>query len=193
MNLGPAEIDLEKSRPLFFIKPSILHEPVLQDVIKIKDTYKELCEVCEDIACFYGESILVVILCIGGGVIVISYFILLSFFKQIEMFPVMFVNDTMFISWATLQLIVFTSYVSLILKESKRTPIIINSLMSQCVVHDKVEKELLNFLRELAFRKIKFTACEIIPIDRSFLATAAGTVATYLIILIQFRMSTPSE
>ncbi|XP_044577947.1 putative gustatory receptor 28a isoform X2 [Cotesia glomerata] len=58
---------------------------------------------------------------------------------------------------------------------------------------DKVEKELLKFLRDLSFRKIKFTAYEIISLDRSILANLAGTVATYLIILIQFRVSAPPE
>ncbi|KAH0550717.1 putative gustatory receptor 28b [Cotesia glomerata] len=193
MKLGPTEVDLEKSRPLFIVKPSILYERVLHEVMNIKHAYKELCEICEDIACFYGESVLVVIMFNGGGVIILSYFVILSFFEQIELLPIMCLNDIVFILWVALQLIVLTTYVSLTLEESKRTPIIINSLMNKSVVHEKVEKELLNFLRELTFRKVKFTACEIISIDRSFLATAAGTVATYLIILIQFHMSTPSE
>ncbi|CAD6237026.1 GSCOCT00014140001.2-RA-CDS [Cotesia congregata] len=176
MKLGPAEVDLEKSRPMFFIKPSILYERILHEVINIKHTYKDLCEICEDIACFYGESVLVVIMFNGSGVIVLSYFILLSFYGQIELPLIMCFNESVFILWTVFQLIALTTYVSLILKEVSSThskKFCVVTSKNFVMVHEKVEKELVNFLRELTFRKIKFTACEIISIDRSFLASVS--------------------
>lgn len=79
--------------------------------------------------------------------------------------------------------------------QSKETANIINVLMDQCAMDEKVEKEVINlfissniimininlrrnfqfvkFLRHLLFRMVKFTACDIISLDRKLLATVS--------------------
>ncbi|KAH0550715.1 hypothetical protein KQX54_020602 [Cotesia glomerata] len=164
--LGSLKENSELPQRLFITKLSFLHESVICDVINLKHAYNNLCEICRVVADFYGLIILGVILHNGAGVCVL---------------------------WMMFQIVVFTTYVDKTIDQSKKTASIINALIRQNRMDDKVEKELLKFLRDLSFRKIKFTAYEIISLDRSILANLAGTVATYLIILIQFRVSAPPE
>ncbi|XP_074115941.1 putative gustatory receptor 28b [Cotesia typhae] len=53
----------------------------------------------------------------------------------------------------------------------------------------KIEHQLLEFSKDLLHQKMEFTACGIISLDNSLLFAVSGTIVTYLIILIQFRIN----
>ncbi|XP_044577946.1 putative gustatory receptor 28a isoform X1 [Cotesia glomerata] len=191
--LGSLKENSELPQRLFITKLSFLHESVICDVINLKHAYNNLCEICRVVADFYGLIILGVILHNGAVIILILYFTLLRFFSTEEIVFLKIISQGVCVLWMMFQIVVFTTYVDKTIDQSKKTASIINALIRQNRMDDKVEKELLKFLRDLSFRKIKFTAYEIISLDRSILANLAGTVATYLIILIQFRVSAPPE
>ncbi|CAD6237032.1 GSCOCT00014139001.2-RA-CDS, partial [Cotesia congregata] len=189
--LGSLKENSELSQRLFITKLSFLYESVIFDVMNLKHAYNNLYEICKVVADFYGLIILGVILHNGTVTIFILYFTLLRFFNSKDFIFIKFMSHGICVLWMMFQIVVFTTYVDKTIEQSKKTANIINALIRQNRMDDKVEKELLKFLRDLSFRKIKFTAYEIISLDRSILATLAGTVATYLIILIQFRVSAP--
>ncbi|KAG8035029.1 hypothetical protein G9C98_005452, partial [Cotesia typhae] len=188
--LGSLKENSELPQRLFIAKLSFLHESVIFDVMNLKHAYNNLCEICRVVADFYGLIFLGIILHNGAVTIFILYFTLLRFFKTKDIVFIKMISHAVCVLWMLFQIVVFTTYVDKTINQSKKTANIINTLIRQNRMDDKVEKELLKFLRDLSFRKIKFTAHEIISLDRSILATLAGTVATYLIILIQFRVST---
>ncbi|XP_044577951.1 gustatory and pheromone receptor 32a-like [Cotesia glomerata] len=192
VKLGEIKVNSEGLEPVSATRISFLRESVLYDVVNIKDNYNKLCDICNDISDFYGLPFLKVMMYHGTSTILILYFMLVAYYESKEFHLLLFIKDVGFVLWMVFQIIILTTFVNKTIDKSEETPNIINTLMSRCVMHEKVEKELINFLRELSFRKVKFTAWGIISIDRSLLATIAGTTATYLIILIQFRASTPN-
>ncbi|XP_057334108.1 uncharacterized protein LOC130673184 isoform X2 [Microplitis mediator] len=157
------------------------------DVKNIKCAYVKLCEICGDIADFYGLPILIAITYIGGSSILISYFFMLLFSETIQIDYIVCLCQGMRLLWMALLILMLTTYVTKTINQSNETANIINVLMDRCAMDEKVEKEFVKFLRHLLFRMVKFTACDIISLDCRLLATIAGTVVTYIIILIQFR------
>ncbi|CAD6237023.1 GSCOCT00013863001.3-RA-CDS [Cotesia congregata] len=171
VKLGEIKANPEASEPLFTTKLVFLRESVLYDVINMKDTYNKLCDICNNISDFYGLSFLKVFMYHGTSTILILYFMLVAYYESKDFHLLLFIKDIVFVLWMVFQIVILTTYVNKTINKSEETPNIINTLMSRCAMHEKVEKELINFLRELSFRKVKFTAWGIISIDRSLLAT----------------------
>ncbi|KXJ72947.1 hypothetical protein RP20_CCG016867 [Aedes albopictus] len=70
--------------------------------------------------------------------------------------------------------------------ESRRTMTIVCNLMRTC--KDSLTKERLeNFWRQLVDNNSVFTACGLCTIDRHIITSYCGAIATYLVILIQFK------
>ncbi|XP_062553970.1 gustatory receptor for sugar taste 43a isoform X4 [Armigeres subalbatus] len=70
--------------------------------------------------------------------------------------------------------------------ESRRTMTIVCNLMRIC--KDPLTKERLeNFWRQLVDNNSVFTACGLCTIDRHIITSYCGAIATYLVILIQFK------
>ncbi|XP_053592834.1 putative gustatory receptor 28b [Microplitis demolitor] len=88
---------------------------------------------------------------------------------------------------------VMTSFITEIRKQIKKTARIINLLVDRFSADEKIRKKLEKFSNDLWHLTIDFTACDIIPLDRTLLAIITGTIATYLVIAVQFRVSSPSD
>ncbi|XP_039438223.1 gustatory receptor for sugar taste 43a isoform X4 [Culex pipiens pallens] len=70
--------------------------------------------------------------------------------------------------------------------ESRRTMAIVCNLMRTC--QESVAKERLeSFWRQLVGNNSMFTACGLCSIDRHIITSYCGAIATYLVILIQFK------
>ncbi|XP_057334107.1 uncharacterized protein LOC130673184 isoform X1 [Microplitis mediator] len=187
IKLSDTKSHLNQSQILFVSKNLLLRDSVHYDVKNIKCAYVKLCEICGDIADFYGLPILIAITYIGGSSILISYFFMLLFSETIQIDYIVCLCQGMRLLWMALLILMLTTYVTKTINQSNETANIINVLMDRCAMDEKVEKEFVKFLRHLLFRMVKFTACDIISLDCRLLATIAGTVVTYIIILIQFR------
>ncbi|XP_074110674.1 putative gustatory receptor 28a [Cotesia typhae] len=182
------EVELIITKPSFIALPPHLHRSVLVDVISIRQAYNKLCNICNKTADFYGVPLLFTL--IYNSILFMNalYIGIIAHIGMNEPLLIEEIIQGVIVVWFVTQFVILTSYVSKIINQSEETPIIINALMSRCTFDVKIERELLNFLHELSFRKVKFTSCDIISIDRSFLATITDKVVIYLIILIQFRI-----
>ncbi|XP_053599155.1 putative gustatory receptor 28b isoform X2 [Microplitis demolitor] len=96
------------------------------------------------------------------------------------------------IVWPPLILMTLTTFVVRVIKQSQKTANIINLLMDRCNMDPKIKEQLAKFSSDLLHLKVGFTACDIVPLDRTLVAIISGTVVTYLIIFIQFRTSAPN-
>ncbi|XP_057318622.1 putative gustatory receptor 28a isoform X2 [Microplitis mediator] len=174
------------------LKMPLLNELVIHKITDIKSAYVELSEIGQKITDFYGLFCLMAIKFIGTASIFVTYFLMMFFLGAIVLSTMVWLTNGIWLLWMTFQIIVFTTYVTRTMKQSNNTGKIINKFMDQSTMDEKVEKEMVKFLRNLPYLKIEFTACDVISIDRTLIGTFVGTIATYLIILIQFRLSPPS-
>ncbi|XP_008550590.1 putative gustatory receptor 28b [Microplitis demolitor] len=125
------------------------------EIESIKYAYIELCEMCDDIAEFYGLPVLISI-----------------------------------IHYVTINIIRF---VTATIKQSKKTVKLTNSLLNKYAVDKETEKQLTKFSSDILHSKVEFTACDIIPLDLTLLSMITGTIASYLVIVVQFRINSPSN
>ncbi|XP_044585335.1 uncharacterized protein LOC123265604 isoform X2 [Cotesia glomerata] len=83
---------------------------------------------------------------------------------------------------------VFTSSTTEMKKQNRKLARTICSLVDQSTLDDKVVEKLSCFSSELSELEIVLTACDIIPLNRSLLGIATGTVTIYLAISLQFAL-----
>ncbi|XP_008559511.1 uncharacterized protein LOC103579770 [Microplitis demolitor] len=79
------------------------------------------------------------------------------------------------------------------MKQSKKLGRTINLLTDQNPMDERIKTKLSKFSSDLRSLKIEITACDIIPLDRTLLGIITGTIATYLIISIQFALNMPKD
>ncbi|XP_057318623.1 putative gustatory receptor 28b isoform X3 [Microplitis mediator] len=168
-------------------RTTLFRGSLIHDINNIKYAYIKLCEICEALGDFFGFSVLTVLIFVGAGSVFVAYFGILPYFEKQN--PGIGLIETIPTFWMNFSIFMLSTYVNKIIKQSTETPTIINLLMDGCTIDENVEKELVKFVRDLLYLKVGFTACDIISLDRTLIGTIVGTVATYLIILIQFRPS----
>ncbi|XP_032591702.2 putative gustatory receptor 28b [Drosophila grimshawi] len=78
------------------------------------------------------------------------------------------------------------------IKKSEKTGPIVHSLLNKAKSAE-VRRKLQQFSMQLMHLKINFTAAGLFNIDRSLYFTISGALTTYLIILLQFTTSSPSN
>ncbi|XP_057318224.1 uncharacterized protein LOC130663141 isoform X2 [Microplitis mediator] len=148
-------------------KISLSRQSVLDDIDNIKRAYVELCEMCEDIGNFYGISILIVVTITSLKSIYNLYYMFLVLIDLREVDIIMILSGIHLI-WDNFLFATLTTSVT------------------------KTIKQLAKFSSNLWHLTVEFTACDILPLDRTLLAIVNGTIATYLVIAVQFRVSSPS-
>ncbi|CAD6237025.1 GSCOCT00014143001.2-RA-CDS, partial [Cotesia congregata] len=172
MKLGNIEEDSKLSPAFSLQRLAAQRRPALHDVVNIRHTYHKLCEICEDVSEFYGFTILAGMAHNGILVtLIVSYFLLVFFMGMIKLDLISCFTYGVIVVWFAFQTTVLTSYVTRTIIQIEKTANVINKLIRQCAMDEKVEKELINFRCELAFQKVKFTAWGIFSLDRSFLAS----------------------
>ncbi|CAD6232022.1 GSCOCT00013859001.3-RA-CDS, partial [Cotesia congregata] len=165
---------------------SLLTELAIFEIRTIKFAFIELCEICQDSADFYGLPILISIIHYVLISIIRLYFVILALLQIKESNNMLYVCAVVVNGSIIFLLVVLTSTVTKTTKESNKTGKVINLLMDQCSMDQKIEQRLAKFSSDILHLKIEFTAYDVIPLDRRLLAMIVGTVATYLVIVIQF-------
>ncbi|KAH0555502.1 hypothetical protein KQX54_019521 [Cotesia glomerata] len=153
-----------------------------------KKAYIELCEMCEMITDFYGIPILIAIFSFSVRALFTVYILILSIVKS-QFFIISWYLLTIRIIFAIFLFTTLTCSVTTIAKQNKRLALTINHQTDLPEIDEKVEKNLLKFASDLRHLKIEVTACNIIPLDRTLLSIVTGTIATYLVIGVQFALS----
>ncbi|XP_057320355.1 putative gustatory receptor 28b [Microplitis mediator] len=164
------------------------HESVIDDINKIKFAYLKLSDMCEDTETFYGLSILISIFILAVKSIFMLYQIILISLHVHAIDD----NTYLFIIFLLRNVslyMILTTNVTKIMKQNKDTSKIINLLRDRYSMDERIEKKLTKFSVNLLHLRVEFTACDIIPLDRTLLAIITGTTATYLIIVVQFYIN----
>ncbi|XP_067005900.1 gustatory receptor for sugar taste 43a-like [Anabrus simplex] len=72
--------------------------------------------------------------------------------------------------------------------EARRTGTLVAQLLNNC--HDSsIKKQLETFALQLIHQRVEFSACGFYTLNFPLIASIAGSVTTYLVILIQFQAS----
>ncbi|XP_057324857.1 putative gustatory receptor 28b [Microplitis mediator] len=186
-------IDVARIHILSSIQTPLSYEQLLlYDINDIIYAYVELCEICDNLKNFYGFPILVITLFFSAGGVFILYFIILVLISIIPFSNQVYMNLTL-VSWITFSLIALTSSVTKTIEQSQKTVKLVNLLMLRPFTNHKIKEQLAQFSSVISHLKVKFTACDIMPLDRSLLAIISSTIATYLVIAVQFRMGSPAD
>ncbi|KAG8035030.1 hypothetical protein G9C98_005453, partial [Cotesia typhae] len=183
--MGDFGSDSIRKPTLLLVNVSILRDSICQNIDIIKSAYVELCDICEQITHFFGIPILVSIMYFSQGGIYILYDIIKSSLKEKPAKPIHYSIMLIYFVWIVVLFLVLTSSVSRTTSESKKTGKIISLLTDRCPMNPKVKEQMAKFSNDLLHFDVKFSACGIVPLDRTLLGTIMGTVATYLVIVIQ--------
>jgi hypothetical protein len=94
-----------------------------------------------------------------------------------------------FLVWATLnlfKLIAVTASCHGASEQANHTAVLVHKLLVGLSLYPETTAELQLFSQQLLHRKVRFSACGFFPIDFTLLYSMAGSVTTYLIILLQY-------
>ncbi|XP_044585323.1 uncharacterized protein LOC123265596 [Cotesia glomerata] len=174
LKLGTTESKISDSREL-----------ILEDLTSLKRAYAEICKGCDEIVNFYGISILIVSSVMSIRLVRILYYTIV---KTIYL-PI--VDVTLFIVglslWEYIYIfIILTTAVTKVIEQNKKTSRILNLLRDRFDMDEEIFKKVLKFSSHLPFLTVDFTCWGIIPLDRTLLTMISSTIATYLVISIQF-------
>ncbi|XP_057320423.1 uncharacterized protein LOC130664498 [Microplitis mediator] len=165
---------------------------VSNDIDNLKYAFIELCEMSQDISDFYGIPILISIFCFAVRTIFTVYLIMLSLFK-IQNLTIVWQVDGTRMTWIVFLFIVLTSSVTKIMKQNRKLGKTLNLLTDQHSMDEKIKTKLSKFSSDLWYLKFELTACDIISLDRTILGIITGTIATYLVIGVQFALNESSD
>ncbi|XP_057321501.1 uncharacterized protein LOC130665213 [Microplitis mediator] len=163
-------------------KISLSRESVIDDIDVIKRAYVELCGMCEDIGDFYGLPILIIIISLCVRSILNLYNTILVLINIQKAGTIMY-QYGISLSRIIFLFMVMTSFITEIMKQIKKTARIINLLIDRYSADEKIRKKLEKFSRDLWHLTIDFTACDIIPLDRTLLAIV-NIVTTFKVIML---------
>ncbi|XP_057320420.1 putative gustatory receptor 28b [Microplitis mediator] len=169
-------------------KISLSRATVLDDIGSIKRAYVELCEMSDDTASFYGIPMLIVVIVYSIKSIFNLYYIILILI-QVQEIDLRMYQYGLFLIRNIFLFTLLTTNVTKIIKQNKKTARIINLLIDRYAADVIIKKKLTKFSNDLWHLTVEFTAYDIIPLDRTLLAVISGTIATYLVIAVQFRVS----
>ncbi|XP_077285460.1 putative gustatory receptor 28b [Arctopsyche grandis] len=187
-------INLKNSKinVIFTRNPPDVIEYRIYIFIKIYDC---LCQSADIINKYYTKCILVVMGISFVSIVFNIFYILNELVWLLKNSPT--IEDVSFLMFSLHQ--TFTSIVNIMCTvtmcndceiEAKKTTILINKMMIQ-EEDENIIRKLHHFSTYLLHRNPKFSACGFFPIDNTLYFTMVGAATTYLIILIQFTLSTP--
>ncbi|KAK0161023.1 hypothetical protein PV327_009542 [Microctonus hyperodae] len=174
---------------ILFVRKIPLEQSVIDDIINLRKAYRILYEICDQIEELFALPTLLSIIFFGSSAVHSIYTIMLSLCVKMKID----INQMRFSTgiWIILQcynIIVLTINVTRTVRESKRTVNSIHLLLDRCTIDSVIEEELTEFSTELLHQKITFSVFGMFLLDCSLLYSVAGTIVTYLIILVQFQL-----
>ncbi|KAK0093144.1 hypothetical protein PV326_014211 [Microctonus aethiopoides] len=174
---------------ILFVRKTPLKQSVIDDIINLRKAYRVLYEICDQIEELFALPTLLSIIFFGSSAVHAIYTIMLSLCIKIWMNT----NQLRFSTgiWVVLQcynIIVLTINVTRTIRESKQTANSIHLLLDRCTIDSAIEEELTEFSTELLHQKITFSVFGMFLLDCSLLYSVAGTIGTYIIILVQFQL-----
>ncbi|XP_057332614.1 putative gustatory receptor 28b [Microplitis mediator] len=160
------------------------------EVIALKRCHAKLYDLCSKISNFYSFGMLFIIPRCVACIIIYIYDLLIPFIKY-YMFSNLILRRASQYAWISMTLfsiLIVAMMATEIQKQIKKTGIIIQEILHECLMSPEIRNEFKIFSLELLHQNFQFTAYNIIPVDCSVLRMIFGAIATYLIIFIQFQV-----
>ncbi|XP_044587724.1 putative gustatory receptor 28a [Cotesia glomerata] len=198
LKLGNVETSI-KSRVILAERPPLTDPKLVAfDLRHISSAHSQLSELSSEVSNFFGIPILLVIIYSGVSGTVYLYFVIFSFFEKYKQENIInYFSVGLWFSYMILSFIFMTTNVTRIKVQVLQKFHLFSKLYR--LAFFRVNKPLklfiwfwigfLEFSRNLLHQKMEFNACGIISLDNSLLFAVSGTIVTYLIILIQFRIN----
>jgi hypothetical protein len=158
----------------------------------LRRAHSILCDACELTNSMFQVQILVgfiemfveITLCLYASVTYVTGLLTCQLYSP-SMWNVL---GTSFV-WATVnfaKLVAVTSCCHSASHHANRTAIVVHKLLVAHCLHPETTAELQLFSQQLLHRNLHFSACGFFPIDFSLLYSMAGSITTYIIILLQY-------
>ncbi|XP_044587766.1 putative gustatory receptor 28b [Cotesia glomerata] len=175
------------------IQSSIFSDVILSDLNNIISAYIDLCEICENLQDIYGFPILISTVTLSIRNTFYMYLLFLHYFVGLSSMKYGIYDFVILLSWCIFLLIILTSSVTKAVNQSKKMVKLVDLLLIRYYADQQLKEKLTNLSSFLTIAKIDFTACEMIPLNRTLLAMTASTIASYIVIAIQFKINSTSK
>ncbi|NP_001177421.1 gustatory receptor 45 [Nasonia vitripennis] len=161
----------------------------IDGLLKLQKLHESLSDTSRRVSMFYSYLMLVSVL---------NIFIMLIFVCYYLAKPIILTHDSNFSSIMLLRcfwygllfvvlLVTLTKFVTATIEESRRT----KEIISSCLMIPDADEKLLNKLNQfslyLLHRDVKFTVWGLFTLDESLLTSMAGSITTYMVIVLQFQ------
>ncbi|XP_020292580.1 putative gustatory receptor 28b isoform X2 [Pseudomyrmex gracilis] len=176
------------SQSVYRTRRVVVSNSTVYQLLKLRDAHSHLCEISENISEFFSMPILFGITFFFLTLIYNGYYLLSPLLMSDEVLEYKIFSNTVFwLIFLIYPVCLLTNRITKISNEIGKTGNVVHDLLS-CAVGKKAEAELKQFSLQLLHRNIRFTVNGYFSLDNSFLHSLIGTVATYLVILVQFQM-----
>ncbi|XP_011875523.1 PREDICTED: putative gustatory receptor 28a [Vollenhovia emeryi] len=170
----------------------VISNSIVHQLLPLRDMHCHLCEISEDISDFYSLPVLFGIAFLFLTLIFNGYYLLspLLISSQTLEYEVLS-NTIIWLIFLIYPISLLANRITKIVNEVGssvgKTGNVIHGLLS-CLISKETKSEVKHFSLQLLHRKVQFTANGYFALDNNFLHSLVGTVATYLVILVQFQM-----
>ncbi|XP_024880056.1 putative gustatory receptor 28a isoform X1 [Temnothorax curvispinosus] len=177
-----------RPQSLYQTRRVVFSNSTVHQLLQLRDMHCHLCEISEDVSDFYSLPVLfgftfLFLTLIYNGYYLFSPLLMTDNILEYETLS----NTFIWLIFLIYPISLLTNRTTKILNEIGKTGNVIHGLL-RCAIGKETKSELEEFSLQLLHRKIQFTANGYFTLDNSFLHSLIGTVATYLVILVQFQM-----
>ncbi|XP_024890361.1 putative gustatory receptor 28a [Temnothorax curvispinosus] len=170
----------------------VFSNSTVHQLLQLRDMHCHLCEISEDVSDFYSLPVLFGVTFLFVRLISIGYYLLAPALTGDILKFMILSNTIIWLIFLIYPISLLTNRITKTLNEIGKMGKIIHSLL-KCTISKESKSELKQFSLQLLHHKVQFTAKGYFALDNSFLHSLIGTVATYLVILMQFQMGSSSE
>ncbi|CAK9805665.1 Putative gustatory receptor 28b [Anthophora quadrimaculata] len=164
----------------------------MQLLVQIRNLHDHLCEVSGKVSQFYAAPVLTGVSFTFIAMLYNTYYLISPFLSTTKyMNSIILTNTVVWLLVLLYPLNLLTNKITSVISEVERTGGIVHTLLNR-VFDREIKTELERFSLQLLHRRIKFTANGYINLDNTFLHSMLGTVAMYMVVLIQFDVGSPS-
>ncbi|XP_012055800.1 PREDICTED: putative gustatory receptor 2a [Atta cephalotes] len=172
---------------LYQTRRIVVNNSVVHQLLQLRDVHCHLCKMSNDVSSFYSLPVLFGIIFLFLTLIYNGYWILSPLLMKTLDYGTLS-NGIIWIIFLIYPISLLTNRITSILIEIKTTGNIVHDLLN-CAIGKETKTELKKFSLQLLHRKIQFTANGYFILDNTFLHSLIGTMVTYLVILVQFQMT----
>ncbi|XP_011875522.1 PREDICTED: putative gustatory receptor 28a [Vollenhovia emeryi] len=166
----------------------VVGNSTVHQLLQLQNVHCHLCEISEDVSEFYSLPVLFGFAFLFLTLIYNGYYLLSPLLMTDEILEYVVLSNTIiWLIFLIYPISLLTNRITRFLNEVSKTGSVVHSLLS-CTIGKETKSELKQFSLQLLHRKLEFTANGYFALDNSFFHSLIGTVATYLVILVQFQM-----